>query len=183
MLKNAKGEPLTIEFVEDDPGLERVVQPYVLNLQLLGITSTIRTIDAAQYQARLDDFDFDVTSRRFSMSPTPDEGINVFWRSDFAHVRGSRNYAGIADPAIDALLAKMLTAASRDELTIAARALDRVLRAGRYWVPHWYKTSHRMAAWDIYGRPDTAPPFDNDAGINTTWWVDQARAKKIGKGL
>ncbi|MDR3493371.1 MAG: extracellular solute-binding protein [Ancalomicrobiaceae bacterium] len=183
VLKNAKGEALTIEFLEDDPGLERIVQPYLLNLKLLGVSATVRTIDAAQYQSRLDDFDFDATSRRFSMSPTPDEGISVFWRSDFAKLQGSRNYAGIADPVIDALLKTMLSANSRVELEAAARALDRVLRSGRYWVPHWYKTSHNMAVWDVYGRPDKVPAYDNDAGINATWWIDRARAEKIGKGL
>ena len=121
------------------PTFERVLQPYVDNLRLIGVPATIRLVDAAQYQARLDGFDFDAVGRRFSLEPTPGEGIRQLWSSRSADIDGSNNLAGIREPAIDALVEKLIHAESREVMTTTARALDRVLRAGRYWVPNWYK--------------------------------------------
>jgi hypothetical protein len=90
---------------------------------------------------------------------------------------GSLNLAGISDPAVDALVERVIAAKSRDELETAARALDRVLRAGHYWVPHWYKASNTIAYWDKFSRPETKPRFDR--GILDTWWYDTAKAAKL----
>jgi microcin C transport system substrate-binding protein len=90
---------------------------------------------------------------------------------------GSLNLAGIDDPAVDALIERIIAAKSRDELTTAARTLDRVLRAGHYWVPHWYKASHHVAYWDKFSRPETKPRFDR--GILDTWWYDDGKAAKL----
>jgi microcin C transport system substrate-binding protein len=90
---------------------------------------------------------------------------------------GSLNLAGISDPAVDALIERVIAAKSRDELNTAARALDRVLRAGHYWVPHWYKASNNVAYWDKFSRPETKPRFDR--GILDTWWYDEAKAAKL----
>lgn len=180
-LQNAAGERLRIEFLQDETFWERVLGPYVQNLKLLGIDATIRTIDAAQYQSRVNDFDFDVTPRRFSQMPTPDDSIRDLYASSRANIKGSMNYAGIADPVVDQLIDRLLAAASRNEMEIAGRALDRVLRAGFYIVPHWFLAAHRIGMWDVYGRPATPALYDRQ--LEATWWVDPAKAAKLGKGM
>ncbi len=181
VLKNAAGERFVLEFLDDDSSLERVVGPFVANLKLLGIDATIRTIDASQYQSRLNDFDFDVITRRFSQSPTADDGMRDLFASSRANLKGSQNYAGFNDPAIDALIDAVLRAKTRADMALAGRALDRVLRAGFYMVPHWFLPAHRIAMWDIYARPSEQPPFDR--AIETTWWLDADKARHLGKGL
>lgn len=180
-LKNAAGETLTIEFLDNDGSFERVVQPYIRNLKVLGIEASFRIVDASQYQSRLNDFDYDLITRRYSMSPTPGEGIKQFWTSPSATVPGSNNLSGIADPAIDALTDIVINAETRDEQVTAARALDRLLRAGRYWVPHWYKAVHNLAYWDVYDRPEEKPRYAR--GVVETWWLNADRAAKLGKGV
>lgn len=180
-LRNARGETFTMEFLDSDTSFQRVVGPYIENLKRIGIDATSRIVDPAQYQKREDEFDFDVMSRRRSMAPTPDESIREIWGSEAADRPGSSNLAGIKDPVVDALVAKALAATTRDELRIACRALDRVLRTGRYWVPHWHKASHWIAMWDVYARPAVKPRYAR--GIQTTWWVDRDKAAGLGKGL
>ena len=92
-------------------------------------------------------------------------------------MKGSQNLAGIADPAIDAMIDRVIAADSRAALTIACRALDRLIRAGRYWIPHWYKASHWIAYWDTFGRPPTKPRYSR--GVLETWWHDPRKASKI----
>jgi microcin C transport system substrate-binding protein len=179
-LRNAQGEQLSIEFLDNSPAFERVVQPYVRNLGRLGIQARYRVVDASQYQQRLNEFDFDVATRRWSMSPTPGEGIRRFWTSASADSPGTNNLSGISDPVIDELTDKVVNAESREAQVVAARALDRVLRAGRYWVPHWYKGSHHVACWDAFGRPPEKPRYSR--GILDTWWYDPDKAAQIGRG-
>ena len=127
--------------------------PFIKNLGTLGIDATLRIVDPVQYRARVDDFDFDITVQRFSFSTTPGDSLRTYFSSQAAALKGSQNLAGIADPAIDALIEKIIAAETRPELVTACRALDRVIRAGRYWIPHWYKASHWIAYWDVFGRP------------------------------
>jgi microcin C transport system substrate-binding protein len=174
---NAKGEPLTIEILTFEPTFERLTAPYVKNLKLLGIDARIRMVDAAQYQQRLKGFDFDITTQRYVMRNTPGVELRSYFGSAAAKMDGSLNLAGIADPAVDALIERIIAAKSREELETAARALDRVLRAGQYWVPHWYKASNNVAYWDKFSRPETKPRFDR--GILDTWWYDEAKAAKL----
>jgi len=181
VLRNAEGQRLTLEFLDDDSTLERIAAPFVSNLKLLGIDATIRIIDASQFQGRLIQFDFDVITRAFAGSPTPDDGLRDLVQSSRAHVNGSQNYAGIADPAVDALVEAVLAAKTRGAMAAAARALDRVLRSGFYMVPHWYLPAHRIAMWDLYGRP--AEPARYDRAIETSWWVIADKARALGKGL
>ena len=96
-----------------------------------------------------------------------------------AKVEGSSNIAGVADPAVDAMIEAALAAESRAALVAACRALDRVLRSGRYWIPMWYKGTHWLAFWDMFGRPAVKPTYDR--GAPGTWWFDEAKAKRIGK--
>ena len=174
---NDKGERLKVEILNFEPAFERVHAPYVKNLQLLGIDATMRMVDPAQYQRRLKSFDFDVTTQRYVMRNTPGVELRSYFGSDAAKMDGSLNLAGISDPAVDALVEEVIEAKSREELETAASALDRVLRAGHYWVPHWYKASHNIAYWDKFSRPDTKPRFDR--GVLDTWWYDGDKAAKL----
>ena len=162
------GKPLEIEFLSNSPTFERIALPYIGNLRRLGIEGSFRVVDASQYQSRLDDFDFDMIVRRYAMSATPDERLRQYWSSKAADTPGSFNLSGIKHPAIDALIEKVIHAKSRKEMTIAARALDRVLRAGRYWVPNWYKPVHTVAVWDEFGWPDKKPRYEFP--VEVTWW-------------
>ncbi len=174
---NAQGEPLKLEILMFEQAFERIAAPYVKNLKLLGIDASIRMVDPAQYQQRLKDFDFDITTERYQMRNTPGVELRSYFGSQAAKMDGSLNLAGISDPAVDALIERVIAAKSREELNTAARALDRVLRAGHYWVPHWYKASNNIAYWDKFSRPATKPRFDR--GILDTWWYDEAKAAKL----
>ncbi|WP_137390893.1 extracellular solute-binding protein [Rhodoligotrophos defluvii] len=175
---NAAGEPLTVEFLMFEPTFERVVAPYIKNLRLLGIEGRMRMVDSAQYQERLKNFDFELTSQRFVLGVTPGPELLALFGSAAADQVGSYNLAGISNPAVDALIDRIIQAKSRDELTTAARALDRVLRAEHFWVPHWYSAKHRLAYWDVFGRP--AVIADYDLGIEDTWWYEAEKAAKLG---
>jgi microcin C transport system substrate-binding protein len=174
---NAKNEPFTIELMLDDPVWEKVLGFYAEKLRMLGISISIRLVDAAQYQERMKTFDFDIDTSRFSFEPTPGPGIKNFFSSASAKFPGSLNLAGISDPVVDALTDKMLSAQNRDDMRTAAHALDRVLRAGHYWVPQWYKTSHNLAFWDRYSWPAIKPKYDR--GVEDTWWYDPAKAAEL----
>ena len=175
---NAAGETLTIEFLEFDPGLDPHVSKFISNLKVLGVQADIRLVDPAQYQQRTNAFDYDVISRRMSMSDTPGEGLRQVYASESANLPGSQNASGIADPAVDALVETMVAATSREELETAARALDRVLRSIRNWVPAWHKDTHTLAYWDCFGHSATKPRYAR--GAPETWWWDEDRAKAAG---
>jgi len=172
-----QGEQISVEFLLDEPSLQPHHMPFIKNLRTLGIEANLRIVDPVQYRKRVDDFDFDLTVQRFSLSSTPGDALRNYFSSQAAAMRGSQNLAGISDPVIDALIDKIIAADSRTSLTTACRALDRVIRTGRYWVPHWYKTSHWLAYWDVFGRPATKPRYAR--GIPETWWYDREKAAKI----
>jgi microcin C transport system substrate-binding protein len=174
---NAKGEPLKLEILYFEDVFERLIAPYAKNLKLLGIDARLRMVDSAQYQQRLKNFDFDITTERYQMRNTPGVELRSYFGSEAAKTDGSLNLAGISDPAVDALIERVIAAKTRDELNTAARALDRVLRAGHYWVPHWYKPSFDIAYWDKFSRPEIKPRFDR--GILDTWWYDEGKAAKL----
>jgi microcin C transport system substrate-binding protein len=176
---NDKGEPLKLEILFFEDVFQRLVTPYVKNLKLLGIDAHMRMVDPAQYQQRLKSFDFDITTERYQMRNTPGVELRSYFGSQAAKMSGSLNLAGISDPAVDVLIERVIAAKSRDELNTAARAIDRVLRAGHYWVPHWYKPAFNVAYWDKFSRPAVKPRFDR--GILDTWWYDEAKAAKLGK--
>src|SRR4029079_8525954 len=113
--------------------------PYIKNLATLGINANLRIVDPVQAQQRRNDFDFDIVIQRFGFSATPGDSLRTYFSSESAALKGSQNLAGIADPAIDAMIDRVIAAPSRPALTPACRVLDRLLRAGRYWIPHWYK--------------------------------------------
>ncbi|MEG9862450.1 MAG: extracellular solute-binding protein [Parvularculales bacterium] len=176
--RNAKGENLTVEFLSDTPSFERVTAAYIKNLALLGIEATIRQVDSAQYQERQKRFDFDLVPRRYSIAVTPGVELNNYWTSNTATLAGSHNLSGIQNPIIDALTETVINATTRHGQITAARALDRVLRAGRYWVPHWYKPSHHLAFWDYFDHPETSPPYHR--AVLDTWWVTAEQSALAG---
>ncbi len=181
-IKNGKrvlpnGERIAIEFLIDEPAFEPHHMPFIKNLAILGIDATLRIVDPVQYRARRDGFDFDITIDRFGFSATPGDSLRSYFSSQAAVLKGSNNLAGIADPAIDTLIDAIIAAATRPALVTACRALDRVIRAGRYWIPQWYKPSHWIAYWDVFGRPATQPRYFR--GIPDTWWRDRNKAAKM----
>jgi microcin C transport system substrate-binding protein len=179
-LRNADGESLSVEFLIEAQVYERVLAPFVQNLQAIGVNASIRLIDASQYQRRTQDFDFDVVGRAFSMGATPVESLDAFFHSRLAAEPGSYNMSGIAHPAIDALIERGGKAGSRDELIAVCRSMDRVLRALHVWIPNWYSSVHRVGHWDMFGWPETKPAYGFP--VETTWWVDAEKASTIGKG-
>jgi microcin C transport system substrate-binding protein len=167
--EDANGRPIEVEFLLQEPSFEAHHMPYIRNLERIGVRANVRLVDSSQYQARLNDFDFDVSIQRFSFSTTPGESMRAYLGSDAAAIKGSRNLSGISDPVIDALIEKVVQAETREALTVACRALDRVLRAGRYWVPQWYKGSHWLAYWDQFEGPKEKPRYGR--GVPETWWA------------
>ncbi len=172
-----KGERITMEFLVDDPGFQPHHLPFIKNLSTLGIDATLRIVDPVQYRARVDAFDFDITIERFSFSATPGDSMRTYFSTQAAATKGTQNLAGIADPVIDTLIDKIIAADNRAALTTACRALDRVFRAGRYWIPHWYKPTHWVAYWDVFAHPAKTPHYGY--GIPETWWHDRDKAAKL----
>ncbi|MEO8318789.1 MAG: extracellular solute-binding protein [Bradyrhizobium sp.] len=178
------GDVFRVEFLLDEPSFQPHHAPFIKNLGTLGIEATLRLVDAVQYRARVEDFDFDVTTERPPVSATPGDSMRPIFSAKAAATKGSYNLAGIADPVIDALLEKILAADSRAELTTACRAFDRVFRAGRYWVPHWYRATHPLAYWDIFDHPKILPryqmeSYSSSVGERILWWYDAAKAAKL----
>jgi microcin C transport system substrate-binding protein len=173
------GEVFTIEFLIDEPTFQPHHATFIKNLGQLGIEASLRLIDAVQYRARVEAFDFDVTPGRLTMSPTPGDSLRPFFSSQAAVTKGSYNLAGVANPAIDALIEKAIGAETRADLTSACRALDRVFRAGRYWVPQWYRTTHPIAYWDVFAHPEKTPKYAQGVGAPENWWYDAPKAAKL----
>jgi microcin C transport system substrate-binding protein len=179
-LTNTKtGEPLAVEFLLVSPLFERIVQPYMRNLERLGIKTRLRMVDSAQYTRRLDGFDYDIVVGNFAQSNSPGNEQRDFWGSDAAGRNGSRNLIGIKDPAIDKLVDKVIFAKDREELVAATRALDRVLLWDDFVVPQWFAPKVRIAYWNRYGQPETLP--DLTPGFLQVWWLDPEKAQKLAE--
>ncbi|PRH88694.1 hypothetical protein C5L14_05575 [Labrys okinawensis] len=168
VLKNAKGEVFTIEFLEESDFLYKITAPFIQNLGRLGIAASFRAVDSSQYQRRTDAFDYDVISRRATYGLTPGEDMRGPFSSRTAAVPGSTNISGIADPVLDALIDAIVAADSRAALVAACRAFDRVLRSGYYWVPMYNRPNHWLAYWDEFEHGD--PGVIYDRGIPDLWW-------------
>ena len=171
------GEAMEIEFLLVAPAFERVIGPYVRNLERLGVAARIRTVDTAQYQKRVEDFDFDIIVASVGQSLSPGNEQRNQWSSAAADIPGTQNYAGIKDPTIDALIDLVIQAPSREALVAATRALDRALLWGRYLVPNWHIRSFRLAWWNKFGKPARPPRYG--LGFPGLWWVDAARAAEL----
>jgi microcin C transport system substrate-binding protein len=173
------GEVFNVEFLLEEPSFQPHHATFIKNLGQLGIEAGIRLIDAVQYRARVEDFDFDITSQRMNFSATPGDSLRPYFSSQAAATKGSYNLAGVASPAIDALIEKAIGANSRADLTIACRAIDRVFRAGRYWVTQWFRSSHPIAYWDQFSHPDKPAKYAQGVGAPENWWYDAAKAAKL----
>ncbi len=168
--RNTNGEALILEFLNESSWFVRIIQPYIKNLRQLGIDASILSVDAAQAESRRKSFDYDIIAARFSLAPTPGVEVGAFFHSSSANQEGSFNLSGVRDPAIDRLVDAIGAAGTRAEHAVAVSALDRALRAGHYWVSHWNLPAHRIAFWDVFGRPTVKPPFD--PAFIDTWWAN-----------
>jgi microcin C transport system substrate-binding protein len=170
------GQPMNFTILLGDPSLERVALPYVQNLQKLGMDVRVRTVDPAQYQHLMDDFDYDMTMWIYPESDIPGNELRDYFSCASARSQGSFNAPGICEPAVDALVEKIITAQDRDTLTTAGRALDRVLRWGWYLGPNWDQTEFHIAQWDRFGHP--GKPIREGFNFDT-WWVDPAKSAAL----
>lgn len=172
-LENADGEPFSFEILLDQPTFERVALPYVQWLSRLGIDARVRTVDPAQFQRRIDTYDFDMIVVSYGESESPGNEQAGYWTCESAKPEGGYNLMGVCDPVVDALVHEVVSAPDHEHLVIATHALDRVLLTGWYVVPHWYLQSVRVAYWNRFGRPDkpvrTGLAFDS-------WWIDPTLA-------
>jgi microcin C transport system substrate-binding protein len=171
------GKPFKFEFLCDNEQFERWIQPFVANLKKLGVQANLRFVDTAQFQNRVDGFDFDMTLVSFGQSLSPGNEQRNFWGSDKADVKGSGNRIGIKSPVVDDLVAQIVSAPDRDELIARTRALDRVLLWGWYVIPNWHIDHFRLAYWDKFGRPKITPKYG--LGAPGTWWYDPSKAASI----
>ncbi|HSE77462.1 MAG TPA: extracellular solute-binding protein [Alphaproteobacteria bacterium] len=179
-LTGRDGRPVSIEILLDNSRLERVALPYVDNLRKLGIAATVRTVDTAQFQRRLERFDFDIAAALLGQSEAPGREQAYYWGSAAANEPGSLNLAGVRDPAVDALVDRIANASDRASLVTATRALDRVLQWGHYVVPFWHSKVDRVAYWDRFGRPAKVSVVGFDVH---TWWFDARKDAALRRRL
>ncbi len=179
-LVNAKtGEPYAIEFLTEDPSFQRVFLFYKPSLDRLGIATTVRTVDEAQYENRLRSWDFDIITAAWPAPLTPGNELRGYWGTQAAEEPGSYNLIGIKNPAVDAMIDQIVLAKNRADLEAATRALDRILLWKHYVVPQWYYNKVRTARWDRFGHPDLMPKYGR-AAFPTVWWWDVQKAAKAG---
>jgi microcin C transport system substrate-binding protein len=175
-LRNVKGEPFTLEFLDNSGSMGRVVTPFAKNLEKLGFKVNYKVIDFAVLQKRMDVFDFEIISNRIGGSEAPGTELLERFGSKAADTEGSSNVIGVKDPAVDALLDKVVAAQSRPQLVASLKALDRVLRHGHYAVPHWYGSVHRVS-WrqGRFEQPDITPRYyQPEFWVTSTWWGSTA---------
>ncbi len=175
-LVNKDGEQMAFTILLDEPSLERPTLPYAQLLEKLGIDVKVRTVDPAQYQHLTDDFDFDMLMMIYPEGDLPGNELRDYFSCASAKAQGSFNAPGICQPAVDALVEKVINAQDRELLTTAARALDRVLLWSWYLVPNWHSQDFHIAYWNRFGYPDKPirEGFDFD-----TWWIDPAKAAAL----
>jgi len=177
-LVNAEtGAPFTLEFLLFESLYSRVLNPYIQNLKRLGIDASIRVVDVASFENRVREYDYDAIVRRFAQPTTPGVEQRNIWTSRAADMVGSLNFAGIANPAVDALVEEIVRARDRESLATAVSALDRVLMWGHYAVPQFYSGKYRLAYWDRFGRPEIQPEYG--LGLVDTWWIDPEKDAKL----
>jgi microcin C transport system substrate-binding protein len=179
LVDGKSGEAFRTEFLASDPNTERFVLFYKPSLERLGIEVAVRTVDDAQYENRVRNWDFDVIVANWAESLSPGNEQRAYWGSQAADQSGSRNYVGIKNPAVDAMIERVIFSKSRDELVAATKALDRVLLWNHYVVPQFTYDKVRTARWDRFARPQTMPKYGRGA-FPTVWWWDEAKASKTG---
>jgi microcin C transport system substrate-binding protein len=173
--RNADGTVLRVEILNDSQTFDRVINPFVENLRALGVSATNLRVDNAEAETRRRSFDFDMTSDHLGQDEIPGSSLQQYFGS--ANVGDAFNSAGVENRAIDALIAQVEAANTQDELETRVHALDRALRAMHFWVPQWYNPNHLVAYFDIYGRPETLPPYA--LGEMDFWWFDAEKAQAL----
>ena len=180
MRRNAAGDTLKLEFLNDSQSFDRVINPFVENLRKLGVDAVHTRVDNAQATERERNFHFDIVTGNFRTSLTSGAGLKQYFGSETADI-SIFNLAGYKSEAADRLIENVIAAEDRETLNDATRALDRVLRAEVFWVPQWFRNTHNIAYYDMYRYPDTLPPYA--LGVLDFWWLDQdayARLKAEG---
>lgn len=167
-LRNADGEPMRFEILLVQKEFERIVAPFIRNLERMGIQVSIRIVDVSQYINRVRQFDFDMIVGSFPQSTSPGNEQRDYWHSATADQPGSRNLIGIKNPAVDYLVEQIIQAPDREQLVLRCRALDRVLQWNHYVIPQYHISAYRVAYWDKFAMPETAPRYA--LGFDT-WWV------------
>ena len=175
------GQQMKLELLLVQPDGQRVAAPFIQNMQKAGIDTSVRIVDSAQYQVRVDDFDFDMISARLNFFPPPGPELRSYYGSAAADERGSANMAGIKNPVADALIEQIIAADSLEKLQITTRALDRVLLWNHYVIPQFYNAEHRIAYWNRFGKPDVLPRYISfsGSGFPTGWWLDTELDSKL----
>ncbi len=170
------GKEFRFEFLIISPSDEKIALAFQKNLEILGITMDVRTVDSSQYQARLLNYDFDMIKRYWGVSLSPGNEQQFYWGSDVGKKDGSRNYAGVNSPAVDALIEKLISAKTRKELTTAIHALDRVLLWGHYVIPLYHSNTDRIAYWNFLEYPNEIPLYGI---VIESWWINQGKQSSI----
>jgi len=168
-MPNGDIERLSFEILHYAPTYERWVLPFIKNLKRIGVQANFRLVDSAQFQNRMNDFDFDMVIGSIGQSGSPGNEQREYWGAEKADVKGSRNYIGIKDPVVDDLISKIIHATSREDLIMKTRVLDRVLLWNHYVIPMWHYPKWRIAYWNNLKRPDTLSGID--PLISQTWWA------------
>jgi microcin C transport system substrate-binding protein len=182
-LSNDAGEAMDFEILLFSPAFEPIVAPFVQNLERLGITATVTTLqDSAQIVERGRTFDFEMIITTFGQSLSPGNEQRNYWSSEAADTEGSSNYIGIKNPVIDELIETLIASPDRESLVAATRALDRVLLWNHYVIPNWYVPTDRVAYWNMFGRPEIAPIYGFNGGFPSSWWVDEEKMATLVKG-
>jgi microcin C transport system substrate-binding protein len=176
LVNDETGQPFEFEILLDDPAYERIALPFAKNLERMGVTARVRTVDVAQYEKRMETFDFDMAVALFPQSLSPGNEQREFFGSQVADEQGSRNILGIRSPVIDELIEELIKAPDRASLVAHSRALDRVLQYGYYVVPQFHLGAFWVAYWDKFRRPEIAPKYG--LGLDT-WWIDPKAEQSV----
>jgi microcin C transport system substrate-binding protein len=176
LVNDETGQPFEFEILLDNPQFERIVLPFIRNLERMGIAARLRTVDNAQYQKRMETFDYDMAVAAFGESLSPGNEQREYWASQAADEQGSRNLMGIKNKAVDELIEELIKAPDRASLVAHTRALDRLLQYGYYVVPHYHIAAFRVAHWDKFKRPAVSPKYA--VGMET-WWIDPGAEQSV----
>ena len=172
------GQEFKFEFLIVSPSVERIALAFQKTLEVLGITMNVRTVDSSQYQARLLNYDFDMIKASWNVSLSPGNEQQFYYGSEVGKKEGSRNYAGVDSEVVDFLIEQLVGAKTREELTTAIHALDRVLLWNHYVIPLYHSNTDRIAYWNMFEFPDTIPLYGI---VIESWWIDQEKVKKLNR--
>ena len=174
--RRKEGQTLRVEFLNDSQTFDRVINPYVEALRQLGVDAVHNRVDQAEAVNRERSYDFDIVTAQFPMGYIPGAGLQQYFGSGTADI-STRNLMGLKSPAVDALIDHVIGATSQEELETAVSALDRVLRAERFWIPQWFKNAHTIAYYDMFEHPEPLPPFA--LGHLDFWWYNAEKGEAL----